>query len=136
MQSITWTKDLTVDVEVLDDDQKKVFAMIDELQEAIMAGHDRGTLEAVLDRLMAYTRFHFAREEEFFAQTGYSAAAAHKRQHDAMVKWVRNVQARFKDGSVAMLSLELRSFLQSWWITHIQGSDKKYGPCLNAKGIH
>ena len=35
-----------------------------------------------------------------------------------------------------MLSLELRSFLQSWWITHIQGSDKKYGPCLNAKGIH
>ncbi len=52
-----------------------------------------------------------------------------------MVKRVEDVQARFKDGSAAMLSLELKSFLQNWWVIHIEGSDKKYGTHLNGKGV-
>lgn len=135
MLPMIWTADLSVNVKVLDDDHKKVFAMINELEETIMAGHSKEVLEAVLGRLMEYSMIHLAREEEFFAQTGYTEALEHKKEHDRMIKRVQDVQGRFKDGSVAMLSLELRSFLQNWWIIHIQGSDKSYGPCLNANGI-
>jgi hemerythrin len=135
MPPMSWNKNLSVGVEVLDEDHKKIFVMINELQEAIAAGHRREVLEDVLGRLMDYTMVHLAREEEFFAQTGYADAIAHKNEHHRMVSRVRDVRERFTDGSVAMLSLELRSFLQNWWILHIQGSDQKYGLYLNAKGI-
>ena len=135
MLPMIWTTDHSVNVKILDDDHKKVFAMINELDETIMAGHSKEVLEAVLGRLMEYTMVHLAREEEFFAHTGYAEAIAHKKEHSRMIKRVQDIQGRFKDGSVAMLSLELRSFLQDWWITHIQRSDKLYGPYLNAHGI-
>lgn len=135
MLPMIWTTDLSVNVKVLDDDHKKVFAMINELEETIMAGHSKKVLETVLDRLMEYTMIHLAREEELFAQTGYVEALAHKKEHLRMVNRVQDVQGRFKDGSFVMLSLELMSFLQNWWIIHIQGFDKMYVAYFNANGI-
>jgi hypothetical protein len=33
------------------------------------------------------------------------------------------------------LSIEALNFLSDWWKTHIGGSDKKYGPFLNSRGL-
>jgi hemerythrin len=95
-----------------------------------------GTLGPILDRLVDYTKVHFAREEKLFAQTGYSDAAAHKQQHDALTRQVLEVQRKYAAGAVATVSLEVMHFLRDWLINHIQGSDQKYRPHLNAKGIH
>jgi len=135
MLTMVWTKDMSVNVAVLDDDHKKVFDMINELEEVIMAGHSREVLDKTLDRLMDYTMIHLKREEEYFARTGYLDAVPHMKEHERMVKRVENLRGRFKDGSTAQLSLELRSFLQNWWIAHIQGFDKLYVAFLNANGI-
>ncbi len=83
MPPMNWTEDMAVNVEVLDDDHKKVFGMINELHEAIMAGHNRRVLEAVLGRLMEYTKIHLARGEEFLASIGYADLLAHKQQMTA-----------------------------------------------------
>jgi hemerythrin-like metal-binding protein len=135
MPQLIWTRDLSVNVRVLDEDHKQLFGLINELQGAIKAGHSRAVLESVLDRLMEYTKIHLAREEEFLVQTGYRIAAAHAEEHCRMVQRVRDIRGRFNDGSVAMLSLELRAFLQNWWTVHIQSSDSKYKSWLNAKGV-
>jgi hemerythrin-like metal-binding protein len=84
--------------------------------------------------LVSYTTFHFAREEEFFAKTGYPAAT-HKKEHDDLVKQVLELQARYRSGELA-LSLATVEFVKNWLINHIQGCDQKYGAHLNAKGIH
>lgn len=135
MAFIAWDRNMSVGIHDLDEDHRKVFELINELHEAIMAGHKREILEAVLDRLMEYTMTHLEREEEMLKQTGYADLIEHQEQHRRMVRRVQDVRGRFDDGSVAQLSLELRSFLQNWWILHIQGVDKKYGPFLNAHGI-
>jgi hemerythrin len=31
--------------------------------------------------------------------------------------------------------MEVLNFLKGWLVKHIQGTDKKYGPFLNAKGV-
>ena len=46
-----------------------------------------------------------------------------------------DIQAKFKGGATGTLSLEVLAFLKKWLIGHIQGSDRKYGPHLNAKGF-
>ena len=34
-----------------------------------------------------------------------------------------------------MLSMEVMNFLKNWLVKHIMGTDKHYGPYLNAKGV-
>lgn len=136
MALITWTDEMKVNVGVLDDDHKKLFELINELHDSIAAGQDKDSLREILDRLMEYTKTHLAREEEMLAKAGYPGLLQHKMEHARMVQRAQNLRERFERGSLAMVSLELKSFLQNWWIMHIQGSDKKYGSHLNFKGIH
>lgn len=135
MDFMTWTNEMSVGVTVMDNDHKKLIGMINQLHYGITAGHSREILMAVLDQLVDYIKFHFAREEEMFAKTNYLDAAAHKKEHDSFVNRIMNLQARVNRAPVAMLNLELMGFLRNWLISHIQGSDKKYGPRFNAHGI-
>ena len=34
------------------------------------------------------------------------------------------------------ISIEVMNFLKDWLSNHILGSDKRYGPFLNGKGLH
>jgi hemerythrin len=133
---MTWSDKLSVGVKVIDDDHKKLVGMVNELFDGITAGKGKEALGKILDELVNYTKFHFGREEQFFAKTAYPAATEHKKEHDDLTKQVLDVQAKYKGGALATLSLEVMNFLKNWLVNHIQGSDKKYGPHLNAKGIH
>jgi hemerythrin len=134
MPLMTWTQQLSVGVKVLDDDHKKLIGMLNQLNDGMKAGQGRQTLGKVFDELVDYTKMHFAREEQFFAETGYGAAEAHKKEHDDLTMRVLDLQTRHNNGALA-LSKEVINFLQGWLIYHIQGSDQKYRPHLNANGI-
>lgn len=136
MPLMTWTDKLSVGVGVLDDDHKKLVGMVNELYDAMQAGHGRESLGRILNALVQYTKVHFAREEKFFAQTGYPASVAHKHEHDALTKQVLDVQQKYNSGAAATLSLDVMHFLKNWLVNHIQGSDQKYRAHLNEKGIH
>jgi hemerythrin len=136
MPLMTWNEKLAVGVKVLDDDHKKLVGMVNQLYDAIQSGHGKDSLGKILDGLVDYTKIHFAREEQMFAQTGYTDSAAHKKQHDDLTQQVIDVQQKYKAGASGTLSLEVMNFLKNWLVTHIQGSDQKYGPHLNGKGIH
>ena len=136
MALMTWNQNMSVGVKVLDDDHKRLVALINELHDALKTGHGKDALGKILDSLVSYTKSHFAHEEQFFARTNYPDSAAHKKQHDDLTKQVLEVQTKFKNGATGNLSLEVMMFLKDWLTNHIQGSDKKYGPYLNSKGIH
>jgi hemerythrin len=136
MPLMAWTEKLSVGVGVLDADHKRLVAMVNDLYDAVQAGHGKETLGRILNELVEYTKGHFAREEKFFAQTVYPAAAAHKQEHDALTRQVLDVQQKYATGASATLSIDVLHFLKNWLINHIQGSDQKYRPHLNAKGIY
>jgi hemerythrin-like metal-binding protein len=135
MPLMTWTDRLSVGVKVLDEDHKRLIAMVNELYDAMQAGQGREALGRILDGLVRYTKEHFVREEKFFAQSGYPATAPHKQEHDALTQQVIEVQRKYAAGSAATLTLEVLQFLKKWLINHIQGSDQKYRAHLNARGI-
>jgi len=124
MPLMTWNERLAVGVKVLDDDHKKLVGMVNQLYDAIQTGHGKDSLGKILDGLIDYTKVHFAREEQFFAQTGYGASVAHKKEHDDLARQVLDVQAKYKAGVNGTLSLEVMNFLKNWLVTHIQGSDQ------------
>jgi hemerythrin-like metal-binding protein len=132
---MTWTEEMSVGVKVLDDDHKNLIEMLNQLNDGILAGKGRETLGVVIEKLLEYTNFHFAREERLFIETGYPGGAAHKEEHESLSRRVKNLQSRFESGQSLEVSMETMAFLKSWLTNHIQGSDQKYGPHLNAKGI-
>jgi hemerythrin len=136
MPLMEWDKKMSVGVNLLDTDHQKLVKMLNDLYGAMMEGHGKESLGKILDELAAYTKIHFAHEENFFAQTNYPDAAAHKKEHDELTRQVLEVQRKYKAGATGTLSIEVMNFLKEWLLKHIMGCDKKYGPHLNSKGIH
>jgi hemerythrin len=134
MPLIVWNERFSVNVKVIDDDHKKLLALANDLHDAIHVQHGRQALTSLLDELVKYTQYHFAREEEFFARTDYPDAARHKRQHEFLAQRLLEVQQRFSSGS-QVLTAEAMNFLKDWLYGHILCSDLRYGPHLNANGI-
>ena len=136
MPLLTWNDKLSVGVASLDEDHKKLVTMLNELFDAINSGRGKDALGKILDNLIGYAKTHFGHEETFFAQTNYPQTAEHKQEHDKFTQQVLDVQQKYKSGATGTMSLELMNFLKNWLVGHIQGKDQKYGPYLNAKGIH
>ena len=133
MAFINWRDDLSVGVTECDADHKKLIEMLNRLYDGMKAGQGRDVVGKVLDDLVSYTRFHFAREEEFFARAKYPSTD-HIRQHRELITQADELQARCKCGETA-LSIETLDFLKDWLTIHIQGTDRRYTEHLNAAGI-
>ncbi len=135
MPLMEWNEKLSVGIPTIDAEHKKLVAMLNDLYDAMQAKQSQAILGRVLDGLISYTASHFKHEETLFARTGYPAAAEHKKEHDDLTKQVLDVKKKYQEGGAATLSMEVLNFLRKWLLNHIQGSDKKYGPHLIAKGI-
>ena len=135
MPLINWTDKLSVGIVSVDEQHKKLVNLLNELYEGILEGHPKEVLDYVLGELLKYTKRHFSYEETLFAKTGYADSAAHKKEHDDLIKQVLEAQAKYKAGVTGTHSLEVMKFLKQWLTNHIQGTDKKYGPHMIAKGI-
>jgi hemerythrin len=135
MPLMQWNPKLSVGVAQFDTEHQKLIAMVNELFDGIEAGKGKDTLGHVLDGLISYTKTHFANEERFMEQHKFPGLAAHKVEHQNLAGQVVAVQAKYKAGASAVLTLEVMAFLKGWLLKHIQGTDKEYGPYLNAKGI-
>jgi len=52
-----------------------------------------------------------------------------------MAAWARKTQEQFRNGQLAAPSLEVMNYLKDWLFDHVMGSDQKFVPYLDSKGI-
>jgi hemerythrin len=135
MPLMSWNARMSTGVEVFDKDHQKLVGMLNDLFDAVGAGHGKEVLGRTLDGLIDYTKTHFGREEQYMMKWAYPKMAAHQKEHQDLTKQVLDVQKKWKSGQSAVLSMEVLNFLKNWLSKHIQGSDKEYGPFFNAKGV-
>lgn len=134
MTLIQWNDNFSVNVAEIDRQHQKLVAMINELHNAMRERKARDVLGRIIDGLIQYTATHFATEEKYFDRFNYPGATAHKKEHNDFVKKVKEFQQGFDEGRI-LLSMDVMNFLQDWLVTHIQGSDKKFGPFFNDNGL-
>ena len=135
MPLMEWSDKLSVGVSQFDDEHKRLVKMVNDLFDAMHASHGKDVLGPILDGLVSYTVTHFKHEEELMARHGFPESAAHRAEHVALTKQVAEIQAKYRAGATTVLTLEVMTFLKNWLTKHILGTDKHYGPFLNAKGI-
>ena len=134
MAFITWTDELSVGVELFDNDHKELISLANRLHDSITVRAQQGVMSSLLNDLLKYTIFHFGHEEGFMLQYGYPGYGKHKMEHEALVRKVEDYIEQVSQGKTS-ISLSLMGFLKEWLVNHIMGSDKDYVEFFAKKGI-
>jgi hemerythrin len=132
---LTWKESYSVGVAVLDEDHKRLLNLINQLQTAAHYHTSDNYEQEAFDALVDYTKNHFRREEELMEQHGFPDLSAHRQQHQEMIAEVGKMIAAYQKDRDATIE-ETISYLQTWLVKHINGTDKEYTEFLNAKGVH
>jgi hemerythrin len=132
MPLVSWNDKFSVEVPSIDQQHQKLFAMMNELYDAMSQGKGKQLAPEILDRLVDYTREHFAAEEAMMKRANYPDFAAHQAEHE---KLKAEVAKMLKDSSSAALSMPLLSFMRDWLQSHIVSRDKCYTASMRTAGI-
>jgi hemerythrin len=134
MAYFEWSNDLSVNVQEIDDEHRKLVGMINTLNEAMLSHKGREAQKATISAMVDYAATHFAREERYMQTFRYQGYQAHRIEHNKFTAKALDLQTR-ADRADFILTLEIVDFLKAWLQNHIMGSDKRYQACFNEHGL-
>lgn len=134
MAYLAWDEKYSVSVKEIDSQHQKLIDLVNELHEAMKQGKGKDIMSQVLQTLIDYTATHFGTEEKYMIAFKYPQFTQHKLEHENFVKKVLDFQKDYNSGKLA-LTIDIMNFLKDWLVSHIQGTDKKFGPFFNEKGL-
>jgi hemerythrin-like metal-binding protein len=134
MALLTWNSQYAVGVQALDEQHTGLFQALNELHDAMMKGQAQKLTGSLLNKLVDYTRKHFAAEEAMMTSTGYPELPAHREKHRALTRQVEEFVVSYDKGEIT-LNVQLLNFLREWLTNHIEKTDKEYGPWMNQHGV-
>jgi len=135
MALFEWKPEYSVSVLRFDNEHKKLFALINELNDAMVEKRGRAVVAHVLKELSDYVRWHFAAEEDAMRRAGYADLERHIAQHRELTKEVERYCSEFEtDASTS--PVDLLFFLGKWLQKHILFTDQQYTSAMNKAGIH
>lgn len=135
MALFTWNDSYSVKVAVCDQQHQRLFAIINELADAMRSGKGQEVVSSTVGELLQYTRTHFRQEETLMQKANYPELAAHQAMHHKFEADVEALQKQSRSGRAAN-SVQVLNLLRDWLVNHIQKVDRQYSACLNGAGIH
>lgn len=123
---IDWHEDYGVGLDMIDEQHRRLFLLMNHLWEAILPFADASveTVTRLIQELESYARSHFAEEEEFMNSTGYPRLQSHQKAHEAFLNRIHAEKEALREGS--RVSLDLLLFLRDWLISHVLVADRDY----------
>ncbi len=134
MAFMEWNDSLSVRIDEIDQQHKKLIELLNTLYDAMSEGKGRDVLADIIKELKDYTVYHFGTEEKYLREFNCDVYEEHKAIHDKFVNEVLEFEKKFLEGSL-ILSIEVATFLKNWVSNHILGDDKKYIECFKANGL-
>lgn len=135
MQLLTWNDVLSVNIEEIDVQHKRLVDLINELYRAMKEGKSREIIGNIIQELISYTKIHFGTEEKYMHKFEFSEFPAHKWKHEEFISKVADFESKFNAGKLSV-SMEVMIYLTDWLVLHIQGMDKEYSNCFHQHGLN
>jgi len=130
VKGIFWSDVLSVAVDEIDEDHRKLVNIFNILNHSVAEGDNSDYLAAVLEELINCTVWHFSHEERLMLKYGYEGIAEHKAEHQELINSAKNLQQKIlqADKSVSDQDIE---FMERWLTGHILTADMKLGSYLS-----
>jgi len=134
MGRIEWTPALSVGVEIIDEEHKKLIAICNKLAHSVKGERNNKAITEGFKELRAYTVYHFGNEEKHQQAISYPAANAHAQEHARLRKRVKDYQQLlYREGYISEDSVI--EFLKDWLINHVLHEDMKIGQYSRSKTL-
>lgn len=134
--SITWTPELSVGVEEIDNQHKELYRNVDLFFEHIKKGIGNGDLANLFEYLETYVTTHFSMEEKYMTKfhvngCGYEHAKEHKAEHRAFLRdFTAFKEEILENGPTSHLVDELQEWILNWLTGHLGRTDRGLGRFL------
>jgi len=135
MAFCVWDEKFATGVKEFDTQHQKLFAMANELHDAMKTGKGANVIERLLTNLERYTLTHFGAEEKAMTEMNYPGLAQHQQQHKAFVAKITEFKTQMATGKTT-LTMNVMNFLKDWLVDHIQKMDMQYAPYLQEVKVH
>ena len=122
-----WSDALALGLPLMDDTHEEFFQML----AALIAGPDAEVVER-WNELVTHTKAHFAREDQWMKDTGFSSSNCHISQHHAVLEVMLETLERGRLGETALVR-QVAHELGSWFPQHVQGMDAALA--LHLRGV-
>jgi hemerythrin len=129
MISISWSDKFSIGVEMIDEQHKQLFNLINELNSNISGNSSKQIIASSLDALISYTGYHFREEEDYMFNVSYPRFEQHKVLHENLKEQVINFKKEFQEGGDD--PERFLDFLYDWLTKHIMEQDKKIGKFMD-----
>ncbi len=134
MQRAVWDGSLAVHITAVDEQHKRLIAMINEARDHIETGKPGSDLVFLIKKLFQYAEEHFATEEKLMAGASFPEEDAHKSQHAAFRRHVETFNLDLVLHT-PHLAYDILRYLWEWLREHIAATDKRLGAFLASRGV-
>ncbi len=135
MALLIWKEEYGVGVKEIDDQHKKIFGLINRLYSAMVDLKEGEVINSIVEELVGYSHYHFGLEQEYFEKFNYPDKKSHEAEHEKFKNELIHFQKDIND-KVEILPREVLTFLEDWWVKHINGTDKKYTEFFHEHGLY
>jgi hemerythrin-like metal-binding domain len=122
-------------VTLIDQQHQELVSMLNRLNDAVKNNESREDIYRIIDDVIAFTRLHFATEEQLMMQSGYTEIEWHKDKHKELIQ-----DALHLKGKLAYVGEEMFTDWFNHWpfarvLAHIQYADKQFEDQLLQSGM-
>ncbi len=129
MRKYTWDKLLSVEVEEIDADHRRLIELLDLLARAVGERRECDYVAALLEELVVTTEAHFRHEERLMIGHGYPEREDHAAEHRELIDAARAMQKTFMATGRGLEERGL-DYLEHWLTEHILVADMRLGQFL------
>ena len=125
-----FTEQFMTGIPLIDKEHKELFRIINEVQDLVSNDSVKDKFDEILsllEQLTEYAATHFKDEEEYMSSINYAGLEEQKREHEAFVSKIDEMDIINIDSDQQGTLEEILKFLAEWLVNHILNSDKKIG---------
>lgn len=138
MKKFIWTKDYSVDVEMIDEQHRHFLDIVNKIADFINSkASEKEVLFDIVNQMGNYAFYHLGTEEELFDKLDYPDAVPHVEAHNQFREMANGYISRIRkdDQNIEKLSEEVAEYAGNWLLKHILVADKKYSAFFNEHGV-
>ena len=129
IKKIEWDPKYSVDIEEIDEFQKKMFEMFNELIDIKSTNSDAKAYAGLISDINDYGKLYFSREEKILRKRGYPDFDSHAKAHRQFIRSSISLRREIAE-DINNLTIEAILELRDWLIRHIEKTDSLYIPFL------
>ena len=128
-----FTEDCLIGIEQIDEEHRRLFALINEAAALPQEARTPQTVEKILCHLADYAATHFAHEEAYMSEPDDPELPLQKKEHEAFTKRVQTlINQPLTEANASDILDDILPFLIRWLYRHILSSDMMIGKLVSS----